>query len=168
MSTELATIPPEDEPDNKLEVLPPDALPKKKRVISDKQAQKALIEAQVDQNITLLRQRAREDFGEWQVNNGIGHVLVTTNFHNFQQCDNAIKVGLDIMHDAHIPAETKIKAGMMVTQAVKAAKDLSDSLHSLVKELNIKPEGKKHTNAPPNLLIEASGDVHVHENKSSE
>lgn len=136
---------------------------KKRKVVTEDQARNALDRAGISKNITTVRQLAREQFGQWQAAQGFAPMLITSNMHYLEQATKACEVGIAMMDDKYIPPETKVKAGLMVVQAVKAATEMSKVLQALADSCGALKPAQTPQNAPPNFLIKAEGDVHLHE-----
>lgn len=136
---------------------------KSRKVVTVEDAQKALAKAGIDDLITIQRQMARGEFGNWQAENALGPILITSNFHYMAQVERVCKLGALMMDDKMMPPEIKVKAGLMVITGAKAARDIAQDLWKLAKECGVDEAKPAPKFAPPNLEITASGDVHIHE-----
>jgi hypothetical protein len=130
---------------------------------TDAQAQAAVEVLKPKFNFDLTKQKALALLGKWQEVPGVNHVSMAMSFHQMSQVEYAQMHAAKIMDNDKVDPKTKILAGMLMVQATKAAIELMDLQRVLVKEGVPQLGNGVPRNAPPNMLIHADGEVHIHE-----
>lgn len=130
--------------------------------ITEEEAHKAAEECEIEPGVRVTRAQAYAKFGKYAKMKGIGNISLGIGINNMGVAKHIAKVGVEILNDKNAPLKERTAAGQLAVSALRAANEITQTVSNLAKEeLKAKAEPPQ-MHAPP-MMVQAEGDLHIHE-----